>query len=138
MCKPNGFTLVEILIVVAILGILYSVALPSYSEHMQRGRRADVQHIMLQYGASLERIYSRNGGYPAADKFSTSDSPYYGFTYSPSNPVSGGSAGAQFIHRAFTLKATPKRDSAQASDRCGVLAISHKGTHSASSDNCWN
>jgi len=56
------FTLIELLIVVAILGILYSVAMPSYVEHMERSRRADMQQVMLQHGASLERIYSRNGG----------------------------------------------------------------------------
>ena len=43
MGKQTGFTLVEILIVIAILGILYSVALPAYTEHMQRSRRADIQ-----------------------------------------------------------------------------------------------
>lgn len=138
VCKPNGFTLVELLIVVVILGILYSVALPAYTEHMQRSRRADVQHVMLQYGASLERIYSRNGGYPDLGEFSVPATPFYTFTYTPSNPISGVSTGTKFTHRAYTLQATPKGASAQASDRCGALIISHNGTHSANSDNCWN
>jgi len=79
MGKQTGFTLVEILIVIAILGILYSVALPAYTEHMQRSRRADIQQELLQYSASLERIYSRNGGYPNA--FVTQNTDYYTFTY---------------------------------------------------------
>tara|TARA_R110002051_G_scaffold286358_1_gene348896 strand:+ start:372 stop:818 length:447 start_codon:yes stop_codon:yes gene_type:complete len=132
----SGFTLIELLIVVAILGILYSVAMPSYIEHMERSRRADIQQVMLQHVAVLERIYSRNGGYPNA--FDTAkNTDFYTFTYTALNRVSGAAADANFKSRAFTLTATPKIGSAQAGDRCGALVIKHDGTQSADANSCW-
>lgn len=139
--KRNGFTLIELLIVVAILGILYSVALPSYTEHMERSRRADIQQVLLQHGAVLERIYSRNGGYP--NSFTPADTEYYSFSYAPSDRVPGSAAATDFKSRQYALNATPKPSSAQAGDRCGVLTIEHDGKQSAKKGNaiishCWD
>lgn len=134
--KQFGFTLTELLIVVSIIGILYSVALPSYTEHMQRSRRADIQQTMLQYAAILERIYSRNGGYPNAFN-GTRDTEFYTFTYTPSARVAGSAASADFRSLEYVLKATPKAGSAQASDSCGVLTLAHNGAQLPSSDRCW-
>lgn len=131
--KQRGFTLIEVLIVIAILGILYSVALPAYTEHMQHSRRADTQQVLLQYGASLERIYSRNGGYP--NTFATQNTDYYTFTYTPTKKAPG--AVVDFKNRGFNLKATPKSGSAQARDRCGELMIKHDGSNSAAVNDCW-
>ena len=132
----QGFTLTELLIVVAIIGILYGVALPSYTEHMERSRRADIQHVMLQYAASLERIYSRNGGYPNAFNGAI-NTEFYTFSYIASDRVPGAAANDDFRSRKYTLKATPKSGSAQASDRCGALTLTHDGSQLPNTDSCW-
>ncbi|MBQ4799242.1 type IV pilin protein [Pseudoalteromonas sp. MMG006] len=122
-----GFTLIELMIVIAISGILYSVALPSYTSYIQKSRRADVQQALLQQTAILERQYTRVGGYPATYTFPDSD--YYSFTYT-TDATAGMSNGAE-----FTIEAAPK--SAQSSDECGKLSVNQSGIKSADKSQCW-
>ena len=58
----SGFTLTELLIVVAIIAILASIGFPAYNEQMQKGRRADAKNMILQL-ASLQERYHSNFGY---------------------------------------------------------------------------
>lgn len=58
-----GFSLIELMIVVVIVGILASVALPSYREHVQKTRRADGQKELVTWANALERYFSVNGTY---------------------------------------------------------------------------
>ncbi len=59
----NGFTLVELLIVVAIVAILASIAIPSYQSHMQKTRRAEGQAALLEALNTQERYYTLNNTY---------------------------------------------------------------------------
>ena len=61
--RTLGFTLIEILIVTAIIGILMAVAIPSYQRHIVATRRADVAGAMLSFAASMERWYTEHGSY---------------------------------------------------------------------------
>ena len=56
----RGFTLVELMITVAILGILVSVALPSYLDSVRKGRRADAQSVLLEASQFMERYATEN------------------------------------------------------------------------------
>ncbi len=65
-----GFTLIEIMVTVAIVGILAAIALPSYHQYIARGKRAEARAAILQAEGWLERFYTETNAYvnnPAGD-----------------------------------------------------------------------
>lgn len=123
MQKQVGFTLIEIMIVVAIIGILTALALPAYGEYIKEGHRVDAQQYLLQLSGTLERNYTRLGEYPAEDTISLAASDYYAYTYT------------RVSDTAFMLKASPIGP--QRGDECGDLSLNQQGVTSASLDTCW-
>ena len=131
----SGFTLIELLICIAIIGILSSIALPSYLSYMQDGRRADIQHQILQQVAILERQYTRMGGYPDSLVIAATD--YYSFTYAPS--AAAALTPATNDSTTFTIQAQPTHS--QSTDKCGTLSVNHQGIQGVTSGmiaDCWN
>ena len=63
--KRNGFTLIEVMIVVAIVGILAAIAYPSYQEYVLRTGRADGMAKLMEIMQAQERFYSQNQTYTA-------------------------------------------------------------------------
>lgn len=61
--SKRGFTLIELVVTVAILGILAGVAIPAYSSQMEKGRLADARSALSQNGLYMERWYADNGTY---------------------------------------------------------------------------
>ena len=61
--SSQGFTLIELMIVVVIIGILAAVAVPAYFNHILRSRQADAYHNMLDIKAAQEMIYSLENAY---------------------------------------------------------------------------
>lgn len=132
----RGFTLIELMIVLAIVGILSAIAYPSYTEYVRRGYRADARAGLLQAQQWLERAATATGNYPAALPsaltWATDGTKRYLISYAPvGTPVAS-----------FTLTAT--RRGAQAGDRCGDFTLTNTGVRDANNLNgmsaaeCWN
>ncbi|BBN82978.1 pilus biosynthesis protein [Pseudoalteromonas sp. A25] len=133
--KNKGFSLLELLIAAAIVSIIGVLAYPSYLEAVRDGVRSEAQQELLKTAVILERLYSRNGGYPDSDKFEAIPTlENYTFKYEHKNKPNGG---ANFTSREFLLTASPKSGSIQVSDRCGALTINHIGTQGADANDCW-
>lgn len=62
----QGFTLIEVMITVAIIGIVSAIAYPSYTEYIRRGHRADARAGLLQAAQWMERAATATGSYPTA------------------------------------------------------------------------
>lgn len=133
----NGFTLIEMMIVVAIIGILAAIAYPSYQEYVLRGYRSEGMALLNDAAARQERYYSQTNTYVTADGdieklglSATSLSDRY--ELSVSNPNESGG---------YLLTAAPK--GAQTADsKCGNFMLNARGVRSvsasgASPNDCW-
>lgn len=134
-----GFTLIEVMIVVAIVAILAAIAYPSYMRYVQKSRRTDAKTALLDLATRQERYFTMNNTYVgAADKLG------YGGPF-PLDVLASGTAFYQLNVTAssatgFTATATPVN--AQASDTlCGTYTIDQLGTQSSSGTlgaaACW-
>ena len=136
----RGFTLIEVMIVVVIVGILTAIALPNYSEYIRRGHRAEARAALLQGAQWMERAATATGTYPLTASFPTTLTTMQSgrYTVAVASPPASAASGA-----AFTLTATPA--GGQVGDKCGSYTLTHSGVRGAASaasgalvTECWN
>jgi type IV pilus assembly protein PilE len=136
--RPSrGFTLVELMITVAIVAILTAVAFPSYSHYVRKARRGDAQSFMSEvvarqqhflldrraYGTSITAATSAGG---LGMTIPTNVSAHYTVTLATNNAAPP----------SYTVTAVPA--GAQAADPCGTLSITQSGARSRTgTGTCW-
>lgn len=126
--KAGGFTLIELMIVVAVIGILASVALPSYQEHVRRSARSQAQACMSQVAQALERIRTGNLRYDAGNE------PALGCA-TEGNLNARYTIGLVRAANTYTVSATAIGD--QVNDKCGSLSLDQAGTKTPATAGCW-
>ncbi|QPS10096.1 type IV pilin protein [Delftia acidovorans] len=132
--KAAGFTLIELMITVAIVAILSAIAYPSYQEYVLRTRRVEAMDLLGEAAARQERWRAQNGGYTttiANLKLAHGDKSEHGY-YTLSIAAAAGDGG-------YTLKAT--RTGSQVADgKCGdftLNALGVKGVSVGTVAVCW-
>lgn len=139
--RHHGFTLIELMITVAIVGILAAVALPGYSRYIQKSRRNDAKTSLLDLASREERFFTTNQAYTATPgnlgytgTFPLGIPDPNAITYNVTVSVSGTGS------TAFSATATPVNS--QVPDVCGTYTLNETGVQGVtggtlSATDCW-
>ncbi|MFT5532539.1 MAG: type IV pilus assembly protein PilE [Burkholderiaceae bacterium] len=123
----RGFTLIELMIVVAIVAILAAIAFPSYTQQVRKGRRVDAKSAMLDLAARQEKFFATNNRYSVSGTALN-----YGNNF-PISLVTGSVTSytmtvTQVAVTDYTITATPAGD--QVADACNTYVLNNFGVQS--------
>jgi type IV pilus assembly protein PilE len=138
----TGFSLIELLVVLVITGIVSAIALPSYTQHVQRGHRAEAMAALLEAQHFMERHYSAQGRYDgSAESPGTNPDLPLRLQSIPvgSDPLYRLQLEAATVN-SYDLTAQPV--GSMANDKCGTLTIEQTGLKGLSGSDlnvvdCW-
>ena len=150
--SAQGFTLIEMMIVVAIVGVLAAIALPSYTRYIQRSNRAEARNMLVAAAQRMEQNYTLTSDYLATSNAAgTANVVVNDATLTTWGVNQAPAAGAALYiltfqalnNTAFTLAATPQGP--QATDECLVLTLDNRNLRGAAGQNnrsivtrdCW-
>lgn len=129
-----GFTLIELMIVVAVVAILAAIAYPSYQEQVRKSRRGQAKADLVEYAQQAERFFTSNNTYAGFTLPNTQSPREAGATAHYLLTPNGAFAGAN----TYTITATPQ--GGQAQDKCGTLTVDQagrKGNSAGTLADCW-
>lgn len=137
--RSGGFTLIELMIVVAVIGILAAIAYPSYTAYVARGNRAVAKQGLLELAQFMERTYTENNTYTPGGAL-----PALPFTTMPKTGTALYNMALDAAGTSATIyKLTATRTGSMASDECGDYSIDNTGAQTvanatATAADCWN
>jgi len=142
MPRQKGFTLIELMVTVAIVAIIAAIAYPSFLKSSQKGRRADAKASLTQYSQALERCYTEYGFYKSGSCSVLTTLQGVGYNTAHSYYLV---TAPSVTTTTYTLAATAVSTGPQASDSgCTIMTLNNQGqqgsgSNTATSDtgNCW-
>lgn len=130
--QPNasGFTLIELMIVVAVVALLVAIAVPSYQDQVRKSRRAQAKADLAELMQIAERHHTVNNTYTG-----------FALPFSQSPREAGSAKHYGFVieeQSATDLQIVAEAEGGQANDKCGDLSLSNKGVKlPLTPDECW-
>ncbi len=126
----RGFTILELMIVVAIVGVLAAIAYPSYTEYTKKTRRAEAAVVLQEAAQAVERHFSRTGSYSGAivpDRSPVAGRAAYAVNVAEGSPAEGG----------YVITASSVSGGIMAGDVCATMTINALGQTTPANDTCW-
>lgn len=136
----NGFTLIELMMVIIVLAVISAIAIPSFFAQVQKARRSDAKQALFDVAAKLEQYYADNKGYPTVANMTSLG--YGGVTFTSLEGYYTIGFNGVPTATTYSIQAVPVAGKSQADDTdCGTFRLNTLGiksiTGTSTVERCW-